>query len=42
MPDATAERSDVNFMRIGWIGHNAMTPFKVEPRYADPVLTTVA
>jgi hypothetical protein len=42
MPDATAERSDVNFLRIRWIGHDAMTPFKVEPRYTAPVFATVA
>jgi hypothetical protein len=41
MPDATAERGDVNFLRVGWISHNAMTPFKVEPRYAAPVFATV-
>src|ERR1700732_4897719 len=42
MPDTTPEGSDVNFLRVGWIGHDAMSPFKVESRYAAPVFATVA
>ena len=42
MPDATAKRGDVNFLRVRWIAHNTMTPFKVEAGYSAPVFAAVA
>jgi hypothetical protein len=42
MPDSTAKRGDVNFLGVRWIGHNAMTPFKVEAGYSAPVFAKVA
>src|SRR6516165_9285525 len=41
VPDTAAKRSDVNCLRIRWIGDNAMAPFEIKTGDSRPMFTTI-